>query len=146
MTLEAFIFFVVLLAVLCRLWVWFRDTNLPPEPWGPEVEKALQSSESVPVCPHCLAPQVHEVWFCPDCGSTVGPYNNYSPYLYIFSLGEALRAALSGTQHHRPLVRVGAFLVLLSFAPVVLPVAFYYRFIKKTNQPAPDAPAAGSAS
>ena len=145
MKLEAFVFLVLTVLVLYRLWLWLQETTVSPEPWGTEVDATLQGPEAVPVCLHCLAPQDQEGWFCRQCGSTVGQYNNYSPYLYIFSLGEALRAALSQPQRHLTWVRVGCFLVILSFAPIVLPVAFYYLVIK-SGQPAPEAPAAGSSS
>ncbi len=66
MSLEASVFFVVALLILCRLWVWFQETKLAPEPWGTELEHAVHGPEAVPVCPHCLAPQEHDGWFCPE--------------------------------------------------------------------------------
>src|SRR5713101_7005716 len=73
---------------------WLLAGPRRPDPWGVEIEKAIEGDEAVPVCPHCLTPQEHEGWFCPGCGSVSGQYGNYLPNVYIFSIGEALRAGV----------------------------------------------------
>jgi len=73
---------------------WLLAAPSTPDPWGPEVEEALQKEEAVAVCPHCLTPQAHNGWFCPECGSVSGQYGNYLPSVYIFSIGEAARAGV----------------------------------------------------
>jgi hypothetical protein len=37
-----------------------------PDPRGDDVEQAVEGEEAVPVCPHCLTPQQHNGWFCPE--------------------------------------------------------------------------------
>ncbi|MGB7749024.1 MAG: hypothetical protein WBN75_17235 [Verrucomicrobiia bacterium] len=51
----------------------------------------MKEPEAVEVCHHCFNQQPPSAWFCEHCGSAVGPYNNWMPYLHIFSAGEVLR-------------------------------------------------------
>jgi hypothetical protein len=75
---------------------WFWRPASSPDPWGREVEDALEREEALPLCPHCLAPQERETWFCAECGSSIGKYNNVDPYLYVFSLGDFFRNLFAG--------------------------------------------------
>ncbi len=92
---------------------WIRRAAPRPDPWGEEIERAVQEEDAVPLCPHCLAPQESDTWFCPACGSSIGPYNNVNPYLYAFSLGDLFRNGTTGWAAARPLVILG--FLLLSF-------------------------------
>jgi hypothetical protein len=107
------VFAVVVLVALgaFRIIRWFQKAASSPDPWGPEVEAALQREDTLPLCPHCLAPQQQETWFCGECGNSIGKYNNLNPYLYAFSLGDLFRNATAGWVCPRPLVITG-FLLL----------------------------------
>src|SRR5215813_5978362 len=98
----------VLLAIsglaVWRLIVWLRETKCTPDPWGEDVQHAVEQEDALPLCPHCLSPQNHNGWFCPECGSTVGPYANYMPYIYVFSQGEVLRAGVTERFRHSSLI------------------------------------------
>jgi len=74
-----------------RIILWVRRAPTNPDPWDDEVEKSLQEPEAFPVCHHCFTPYPPRGWFCENCGCAVGPYNNWMPYVYIFSEGEVLR-------------------------------------------------------
>lgn len=95
--------FIIILAVAIivplgmRCADWIRDLPVPPDPWDAEIASNLESPEATPVCHHCFSPQEHDRWFCPDCGTATGPYNNVMPYLAVFSRGEVLR---NGVYHH----------------------------------------------
>src|SRR5258708_33321196 len=71
------------------------DAACTADPWANEIEEEVNREEAVPLCHRCLAPQTHNGWFCPECGTTVGPYCNYLPYIYIFSQGELLRIGVT---------------------------------------------------
>ncbi len=62
-----------------RAVLWLTSAARTPDPWGEEVEAALNQGEAVPLCHHCFTPQEHNGWFCPSCASTTGPYCNYLP-------------------------------------------------------------------
>ncbi len=76
---------------------WSRRLPIPPDPWDAEITAKLKQPDCVPVCHHCFTPQLHDKWFCPECGAAVGPYNNCLPYIDIFSRGEVLR---NGVRNH----------------------------------------------
>ena len=59
-----------------RFILWIMEAPRTVEPWGDEAEKAVNDEEAVPLCHHCLTPQAHNGWFCPECGAIVGPYCN----------------------------------------------------------------------
>ena len=108
----------VLLGFLClviyRVVLWVMGARRTADPWGAEVDEALNADDTRPLCHHCLTPQEHNGWFCPECGAVVGPYANYMPYVNIFSQGEVLRAGVSERLRRTPLTLIGY--VLLSFA------------------------------
>jgi hypothetical protein len=89
---------VVIIALGVVVWLfteWIHRATLTPEPWGSELDQAIENEEVPPVCPHCSATYSEADYFCPACGESVGCYNNYSPYLYIFSMGDVLRRGTS---------------------------------------------------
>jgi len=108
----------VLVFAVVRLVRWIQQAAPRPDPWDKEIEEAVQAEDAVPLCPHCLAPQAPETWFCAECGSSVGLYNNVNPYLYAFSVGDLFRNGTTGWVCPRPLVIIG-FLLLSFWAYIV---------------------------
>jgi len=95
----------------------------PPDPWPPEVDTAVRRGNAVPVCHRCFTPQINTGWFCFNCGTAIGSYNNVLPYIRIFSVGEVLRAAVAP---EIPLTRfkiVGYVLLVSTYAPFLNPIA-----------------------
>ncbi len=69
-------------AVAIYLFVrWVMDAPRTIDPWGREAEDEVNKEEAVPLCHRCFTPQVHNGWFCPECGTTEGPYCYYMPYI-----------------------------------------------------------------
>ena len=99
--------------LLCLgLWMlirWLFNGPQQPDPWSDEVATEIAKDDAVPLCHRCLAP--HESWvdFCPDCGAPVGPFTNWLPYPYLFSIGHTLRIGASGDFRRSPLTIVGFF-------------------------------------
>jgi len=115
---------------LYRCFPWLQKGPRTPDPWGKEVEDALEQGEAPPLCHHCLAPQEHNGWFCPECGATVGPYAYYLPWVKAFSQGEVLRAGVNERFRHTPLIVTG-FILLPLF--LFLPLAPFYWFFLFRN-------------
>jgi hypothetical protein len=109
-----------------RLILWVMEAPRTVDPWGQETDEALNDEAAVPLCHHCLTPQEHNGWFCPECGATVGPYCNYMPYVYIFSQGEVLRAGVTEQLRRSRLITVG--FVLLSLASYAIAAPVYWVF------------------
>ncbi len=105
--------------------VWFRGP-VKPDPWGAEVSQALV--EAPPLCLHCQTPHSEAACFCPNCGAAVGEFNNVSPYLYIFSLGEALRAGTQDRAPRRGLALAGYVLIALAEYAIFAPVYWFFLF------------------
>ena len=76
---------------LWRLLLWVKSAPVHPDPWDETTEVAVQQDDAVPVCHHCLSEVPPGQWFCEHCGCAVGPYNNWMPFIYVFSEGEVLR-------------------------------------------------------
>ena len=114
--------------VIYRFVLWVMKAPRTVDPWGKETEEAVSDEKAVAVCLHCLAPQEHNGWFCPECGATVGPYCNYLPYIYIFSQGEVLRAGVTERIRRSKLITIG-FLLFSSYMYVVAaPVYWFFLF------------------
>ena len=138
---------VVVILLFCgvaayRAILWLTNAPRTPDPWGDDVEAALNQGDALPLCPHCLSPQEHNGWFCPSCGSTSGPYANYLPYVFIFSQGEALRAGVAQGTRRSPLVVAGYFLFSLSLFGLAAPVYWFFllRNLRRRGEPGPDTP------
>ena len=101
----------------------------------------MAQPDATPVCPHCQCPHETTQWFCPEGGRAVGDYNNLSPYLYIFSLGEVLREGTSG--HFRKSWFTIAGFLLVSFAEyfVLAPIYWFFLF-RNVVRPASSPPVA----
>lgn len=103
----------------CR---WLLTGPRTPDPWGPDIEEAVESEEAVPLCPHCLAPQEHQGWFCPECGSTIGQYSNYLPSVYIFSIGDLVRAGVQQRNRWTPVLVIGYVLLAICYFSFLAPL------------------------
>ena len=134
MTIELFIILVGILLVSIRLWTWLREGTPKPDPWDSEVAHAMEEENAEPLCYHCLAPLKETRWFCPECGSAVGPYNNYDPYLRVFSQGQLLRTGVLDPVRRSPLIIIGYIILPLAFFAIFAPVYWYFLF-RNLNRP-----------
>lgn len=128
MKIEVLVILGVGAVALYRVWMWLRDAPYTPDPWGAEVGGALENPESLPVCPHCLTPQEHNGWFCPECGSTVGQYSNWLPAVYIFSIGDGFRRGITERIRSKLLIITGYVLVTLSYFLLLAPISWIFLF------------------
>ena len=112
-------------------WLLARPRN--PDPWGSDVEQAVQGAEAAPLCPHCLTPQEHDGWFCPECGSTTGQYSNYLPYVYIFSLGDALRSGVQRREPWTPWLVAAYVLVAFAWFSILAPIYCLLLFMNRAR-------------
>ena len=112
---------------------WLSAGPRSPDPWGDEVEKAVEGEQAIPVCPHCLTAQAHKGWFCPGCGAVSGQYANYLPNVYIFSIGEAARAGVAQPKRWGLLVTAGYVLIALGFFSLLAPVYCLFLFINRSR-------------
>lgn len=114
--------------LIWRLLVWIREAPVHPDPWGAEIERLMDEPEAVPVCHHCFTPCPTLGWFCEHCGAAVGPYNNYMPYIYVFSQGEVLRNGVMDRMRANPLVVIGYLLYSAVSYVIVAPVYWFFLF------------------
>jgi hypothetical protein len=112
---------------------WVHGLPIKPDPWDAEITEKLKQPDCVPVCHHCFTPQMHDKWFCPECGTAVGPYNNCLPYVNIFTQGEVLR---NGVRNHltRSFLTLIGYLLFSTveywfFAPI-----YWYFFFRNRRQ------------
>jgi hypothetical protein len=96
-----------------------------PSPWGSDVEEAMRSPDARPLCFRCLEPLEGGPAFCPQCGAATGEYTNWSPYLYLFTVGDILRQGTSGRFRVRPLTVAGFLLFSLLEYTVFAPVYWF---------------------
>lgn len=94
-----------------RLLLWIKNAPVHPDPWDDATEQAVRQPDAVPVCHHCLTQVPPGQWFCETCGCAVGPYNNYMPYLKVFSEGEVFRNGVTAKMPANFLIIVGYFLL-----------------------------------
>jgi len=102
----------LLVVLFWRFLVWVRDAPIKPDPWDAETAKKLSDPDTSQACHHCSTPLTTTAWFCPHCGSAVGPYNNMMPYVMIFSEGEVYRNGLDQRFRNRSLVGAGYLLLV----------------------------------
>ena len=138
--LTALVALVICGLAVYRLFQWVMEAPGTLDPWEKDAAEPLNQEQAVPLCVHCLTPQEHNGWFCPECGATVGPYCNYLPYVYIFSEGEVLRAGVMERLQRSSFVIVGFFLLSLATFSIAAPV--YWFFLLKNLQRAPTPPEA----
>jgi hypothetical protein len=109
-----------------RLIRWVAEAPITPDPWDGEIDEATNREDAIPLCHHCLTPQEHNGWFCPECGATVGPYVNYLPYVYIFSEGELLRAGVNEPFRRSPILLPGFILFSVFMHSFFAPIYLYF--------------------
>src|SRR5688572_27583819 len=83
----------------------------------------VTDSSATPVCPGCLAPIELARDYCKTCGRDTGQFTTYLPYVNIPWMATGFAAAWQRVwQHNGPrwYARVGCFLFILLFAPVML--------------------------
>jgi hypothetical protein len=121
------------LAVLWRLIAWVRDAPDKPDPWSAEVEESLQQADATPICHRCLSPYQDDVWFCDTCGAAVGPYNNFMPYVHVFSEGEVFRNGVNQNLRASPLIITG-YLFYSSVNYFVFAPIYWFFLFKNLNR------------
>ncbi len=131
----------VALGVLAVVILWrglLRVGRIPasPDPWGKEIEKSLHEPEAVEVCHRCFDPVTPGSWFCGHCGCAVGPYNNWMPYVNVFSEGEILRNGANDKLRPSALVIAGYLIVTLHLYTVFAPIywVFLFRNLKRQKE------------
>jgi len=113
---------------------WLASGATTPDPWDESITAEIANDEATPLCHHCLAPHEVSADFCSDCGAPVGPYTNWLPYPYLFSIGHALRTGTSGHFKRSPLTIVG--FILFSFAEYALLAPIYwFIFLRRLVRP-----------
>lgn len=121
---------------LARLKAFWREQERRcADPWSAEDDAAAKGDDALPLCPYCLTPQEGAGWFCAKCGASVGPYNNSMPYLYIFSIGDALRSGMSDGARRSPFTAFGYAFLALAAMPVLAPVYLVRLFAKWRRYP-----------
>jgi len=118
----------VAVLAIYRAYLWYKTGPVAPDPWGSEIEATLHDGEATPLCTHCLEPQDHNGWFCPNCGAAAGPESPLLVPVQMYYLGHAFRAATGAFARRNPLVIVGYILVALvelSILGVVYLVFFF---------------------
>ena len=93
----------------------------------------MEGGEAAPLCPHCLTPQEHDGWFCPECGSTTGQYSNYLPFVNIFSLGDAVRAGVYQREPWTPLLVAGYVLTAFAWFSILAPIYCLLLFLNRAR-------------
>jgi hypothetical protein len=124
---------------LWRLLAWWLRAPAKPDPWETEAVALGDPSAADPLCLHCLEPHPDTAWFCPHCGAPVGDFNNYSPYLYVFTVGEVLRTGTSGRFPRNWVTLSGYFLVSVTEYLVLAPL-YWVFLILNLRRPTPPPP------
>lgn len=109
-----------------RLWVWFRSSPVRPDPWDESIAAGMEQENSHALCCRCLEPVPEGQHFCEHCGLPSEPCTNLSPYLYVFSLGDALRTGSFGRFTPKPLAIVGFLLFSLAEYTVFAPIYWFF--------------------
>ena len=104
---------------------WVGSIHPEPDPWDADMDLAVRQPDAVQVCHRCMTPQEPVSWFCPECGTAVGPYNNCLPYINIFSKGEVYTA---GAWRNVPVTTVTVIGLLLASACDYLVFAPFYWY------------------
>ena len=119
---------IVVVALVYQVLRWLRGSPTSADPWSEEVEKSMNAPEAEPVCHRCFSPHGDETWFCPCCGAAVGDYNNWMPYVYLFSQGEVLRNGVTANIKPSPSVVAGYIVLSLVCYLIFAPVYWYFLF------------------
>jgi hypothetical protein len=112
---------------------WIQSAQVRPDPWESELAQQPDEMAENAICPRCLAPNATGQDFCANCGLPVGACTNLSPYLYLFSLGDALRTGAFGRFPIRLSTIFGYLLLpICVFAP--LAPFFWYRLLQNISR------------
>ena len=124
--------------LLCR---WITRIHPKPDPWDTDMDVAVRQPDAVPICHKCMSPQSPTSWFCPECGTSVGPYNNCLPYIYIFSIGEVFTAGAWRNVPVNALTVIGFFLASVSEYMIFAPLYWIrlWRNLSRIRREAPNA-------
>jgi hypothetical protein len=115
-------------AALWCLIVWVRNAPFTPDPWSVEIEESLQQADATPICHRCLTPHQADARFCGHCGSAVGTYNNWMPYVDIFSQGEVFRNGVTDKLRVGPLTIIGYLIYSLGNYLIFAPIYWFFFF------------------
>ena len=96
---------------------WFWNGSVAPDPWEADVDAKLEEPETLPLCHRCLAPHAATDDFCPECGASVGDYNNFNPIYAAYWLGDLMRDGTFGRIKRTPSAIAGYILLPLG-API----------------------------
>lgn len=111
-----------------RVTRWIADSPITSNPWGDEIEREINQPNAMEACHRCSTPQSPTAWFCPHCGSAVGPYNNLMPYVCVFSEGEVLRNGVMDKMRVNTLTIAGYILYSLGSYWIFAPVFWFFLF------------------
>lgn len=120
----------------CGLWAFARSifkAPRQPDPWDQQVATELDQDDCTPLCHHCLTPHDRMKDFCSNCGAAVGPYTNFLPFPYLFSIGHGLRIGTSERFRRSPLILAGFVLLSVAEYAVFAPV-YWFKLAKNLNQ------------
>ena len=113
---------------------WIQTAPLTADPWGPEIEAAINRPDAAPICQKCFTPHAETAWFCEKCGCAVGTCNNWMPYVRVFSEGEVLRNGLNEKLRVNALTIVGYLVMsLYCYYVVFAPVYWFFLFRNLTR-------------
>ncbi len=116
---------------------WVRAAPATPDPWAEEIEVLMQDPATPPTCLRCSITQSPGAWFCPHCGTAVGPYNNLMPYVNAFSIGEVFRSSILDRVRPGLMMWLGCVLLALHYW-IVTPfylfwVARHFRHLRSAD-------------
>ncbi len=101
---------------------WVQTAPARPDPWESAAGSAADLREpDTWLCYRCLGPHSEAAKFCPDCGAAVGPYNNYDPFLFLFSVGQWLRTGTREPPRRGWLFGLGFALAALGAVMILAP-------------------------
>jgi hypothetical protein len=110
---------------LWRLLLWVRSAPVHPDPWDEATETAVRKDDAVQICHHCLTEVPPGQWFCEHCNCAVGPYNNWMPFINVFSEGEVLRNGIFNRVRVGFLTITGYVFLCVSYSVTVLFATLY---------------------
>jgi hypothetical protein len=113
--------------------LWWRQ--LPADPWSEEDEKEINSPDARALCHRCFLRLEYEEsrWFCANCGTAIGPYNNILPYVRIFSIGEIFRSGVGKDAPFTVLTVIGYLLFAFTDATLIAPF-YVFRLLKNIRR------------
>ena len=136
LTIAAFAVLGITIAAIAYFIQWLFAGPVSPDPWDESIEAAVRDGDAQPVCHRCFIEHAETTCFCPQCGAAVGEYNNYLPFEYLFSEGEALR---NGTQlrHRKGFLVVGGYLLFSAAVYTVFAPVYWLFLFRNLLKPAP---------